>query len=155
MAHVGVSGLFETHLTVADLERSVTFYREVVGLEVAHRADAVGAAFLWIGGAGRSMLGLWDAGRAPNAMRLHVAFACAPDDVLTAPERLRSAGVTPLGFDGEPSDEPVVIGWMPAVSVFFADPDGHMLEYLAMLDADARPDLGVVTYSAWAARRDG
>jgi len=42
-----------------------------------------------------------------------------------------------------------VIGWMPAAAVYFGDPDGHMLEYLAMLDAPARPDAGVVTWSEW------
>jgi lactoylglutathione lyase len=30
-----VRGLFETHLTVTDLDRSVSFYRDVVGLPIA------------------------------------------------------------------------------------------------------------------------
>jgi lactoylglutathione lyase len=46
-------------------------------------------------------------------------------------------------------DEPVVIGWMPAASVFFTDPDGHLLEYLAMLQEAPRPERGVVRYSEW------
>lgn len=33
---VPVRGLFETHLTVRDLERSIAFYRDVVGLPLAH-----------------------------------------------------------------------------------------------------------------------
>jgi lactoylglutathione lyase len=32
---VPVRGLFETHLTVADLQRSMTFFGEVLGLELA------------------------------------------------------------------------------------------------------------------------
>jgi lactoylglutathione lyase len=60
-----VRGLFETHLTVADLARSVAFYRDVVGLPVA----------------------------------------------LELPER------------------------------------GHLLEYLAMLEGPARPELGIVPWS--------
>jgi len=40
---------------------------------------------------------------------------------------------------------------MPAASVFFRDPDGHLLEYLAMLDGAPRPDLGVVSWSEWPA----
>jgi lactoylglutathione lyase len=40
---------------------------------------------------------------------------------------------------------------MPAASVFFHDPDGHLLEYLAMLPHEARPDAGVVPYSEWIA----
>lgn len=43
--------------------------------------------------------------------------------------------------------EPNVIGWMPAAAVYFRDPDGHMLEYLTMLDdKDRRPDL-IVSWS--------
>ena len=38
-------GLFETHLTVADLDRSVAFYRDVVGLPVALEVPDRGAAF--------------------------------------------------------------------------------------------------------------
>jgi lactoylglutathione lyase len=38
---------------------------------------------------------------------------------------------------------------MPAGAVYFRDPDGHLLEYLAMLDEPARPDAGIVPYSAW------
>jgi hypothetical protein len=33
---------------------------------------------------------------------------------------------------------------MPAASVFFHDPDGHLLEYLAMLPHQPRPEAGVV-----------
>lgn len=142
-----VRGLFETHLTVADLPRSVEFYRGVVGLPVAFEVPERGAAFLWIGGPGQSMLGLWSIGSAPMNMQLHIAFDVALHDVLAAPADLRARGVEPLSFFGEPADEPSVIGWMPAAAVYFRDPDGHMLEYLAMLDGPARPELGVVGWS--------
>jgi lactoylglutathione lyase len=88
------------------------------------------------------------------AMRLHVAIRCTIEEVLAAPMRLRSAGITPLGFGGEPVDEPIVIGWMPAASVFFTDPDGHSLEYLAMLPDEPRSDAGVVPYSVWQAQQN-
>ena len=149
MSHVPTRGLFETHLTVADLDASVTFYREIVGLELAHRLQDRRVAFFWVGGRGHTMLGVWEAGSAPNTMRLHVAFTCALADVLDAPARLRQCGVAPLGFNGEPADEPVVVGWMPAASVFFRDPDGHLLEYVAMLADAPRSEMGVVPYSAW------
>jgi catechol 2,3-dioxygenase-like lactoylglutathione lyase family enzyme len=32
---VPIRGLFETHLTVSDLPRSIAFYRDVVGLQLA------------------------------------------------------------------------------------------------------------------------
>jgi hypothetical protein len=42
-------------------------------------------------------------------------------------------------------------GRRPAAAVYFRDPDGHLLEYLAMLDAAPRPDLGIVSWSQWQA----
>jgi lactoylglutathione lyase len=35
------------------------------------------------------------------------------------------------------------------VSVFFRDPDGHLLEYIAMLPDAPRPEDGVVPWHAW------
>ena len=102
-----------------------------------------------MGRRGRSMLGVWEAGSAPNTRQLHLAFGCALADVVAAPKRLREMGIEPRGFYGEPVDEPVVIGWMPAAAVFFRDPDGHLLEYLAMLPESPRPEAGVVSYSLW------
>ena len=144
-----VDGLFETHLTVSDLDRSIVFYRDVVGFELAYEVPERGAAFLWIGRPGRAMLGLWSLGSAPLALSLHVAFSASLDDVLTAGRRLRSLGVTPLSFFGDEADEPSVIGWMPAAAVYFRDPDGHLLELLAMLDEPTHPERGIVTWSKW------
>jgi lactoylglutathione lyase len=141
--------LFETHLSVSDLERSVTFYSNVIGLEQAYRSDAQNVAFFWIGGQGHSMLGLWSGSSAPNVLQLHIAFGLLLEDVLSAPARLRAAGVEPLDFYGLPATEPSVIGWMPAASIFFRDPDQHLLEYIAMLPEPPRPSAGVVTYSSW------
>ena len=144
-----VRGLFEAHLTVADLDRSVAFYRDVVGLEVAYELPDRAVAFVWVGRPGGAMLGLWSLGSAPLGMRLHVAFTADLADVVRAPEALAAAGVTPRSFFGEPADEPSVIGWMPAAAVYFHDPDGHALEYLAMLDEPARPERGIVPWSEW------
>ena len=146
---VPTTGLFEAHLTVSDLDRSVAFYRDVVGLPVAYQLTERGAAFFWIGAPGESMLGLWTLGSAPVGLSLHVAFRASPEEVLRACERLRSIGVTPLSFVGEETDEPSVIGWMPAAAVYFRDPDGHLLEYLAMLDQPPRPEAGIVPWSSW------
>jgi lactoylglutathione lyase len=142
-----VRGLFETHLTVADLKRSVAFYRDTVGLPVALELPERGAAFHWIGQPGQAMLGLWSLGSAPMGMRLHIAFDMALADVRAAPERLEAQGIQALSFFGEPTTEPSVIGWMPAAAVYFRDPDGHMLEYIAMLDAPPKPELGIVPWS--------
>jgi lactoylglutathione lyase len=142
-----VRGLFETHLTVADLPRSVAFYRDVVGLPVALESPERGAAFHWIARHGQAMLGLWSIGSAPMNMQLHIAFEMSLADVIAAPDRLAARGVQPLSFFGQPTDEPSVIGWMPAAAIYFRDPDSHMLEYLAMLEGPARPELGIVPWS--------
>jgi lactoylglutathione lyase len=148
---VPVGGLFEAHLTVADLGRSVAFYREVVGLPLALELPERAAAFFWVGQPGEGMLGLWSLGSAPIGVSLHVAFKAALEDVLDACDRLRSSGITPLSFFATETSEPSVIGWMPAAAVYFRDPDGHLLEYLAMLDAPADPEGRIVPWSQWAA----
>ena len=97
------------------------------------------------------MLGLWSGTSSPNTTRLHVAFRMSLAAVLASVEVLRAVGVEPLDFHGQPTHEPSVIGWIPAASVFFRDLDGHLLEYLAMLPHDAKPQAGVVPYSEWIA----
>jgi lactoylglutathione lyase len=152
--HIPVQGLFETHLTVRDLARAVAFYRDVVGLPLALELPDRGAAFFWVGGPGQAMLGLWSLGSAPMGLSLHVAFKVSLQDVLDACNRLRSGGVTPLSFFAMETTEPSVIAWMPAAAVYFRDPDGHLLEYLAMLEEEPRRELGILPWSQWRAQRD-
>jgi len=146
---ISVLGLFEVHLAVANLDTSVAFYRDVVGLRPAHIEPARQAAFFWIGREGSAMLGLWGAGSAPQRVTAHTAFRVGLADVLAAPGALRAAGVTPLDFDNRPTDRPIVFAWMPAAAVFFRDPDGHLLEFIAMLPQEPRPDGGIVPWGAW------
>ena len=74
-----VDHLFEAHLTVADLESSIAFYRDRVGLELAHVVPTRQAAFFWVGSRGTTMLGLWARGSAPQKTTTHIAFAARPD----------------------------------------------------------------------------
>lgn len=145
---MNITGLFETHLAVTDLNRSVAFYRDTVGLPLAYTQPERGVAFLWIGAPGRAMLGLWQSNPVLR-LHLHLAFSVPLDDLLAAPANLRQAGVIPRGFGGAGDDEPLVYGWMPAGAVFFADPDGHSLEFISMLPNPPRPDLGIVSWTAW------
>ena len=151
-ASLGVRDLFETHLTVSDLESSVYFYEEVVGLCPARVFWDRRVAFYWIGGHGKAMLAIWEVADPLERSRHHMAFRVEIGDVLKAPSRLRAAGVTPLDFDSKPTDEPVVLAWMPAVSVYFHDPDGNLLELVSMLLASPEPALGVMKWSAWLSR---
>ena len=144
-----VDGLFEAHLTVADMKRSINFYRDVVGLELAYEVRERGAAFFWCGEAGKSMLGLWSLSSMPMGLSLHVAFAVSLEALLSAPAALDELGVQPLSFFGTAADEPSVLGWMPAAAIYFRDPDGHQLEFLTMLDQPPRPGLGIVSWSEW------
>jgi len=146
---VPIDGLWETHLTVSDLERSIAFYRDVIGLTLAHRVPARGAAFFWIGQPRQAMLGLWSIGTSPLALRLHFAFQVSLETVVASVAALREAGLQPRSGKREPIEEPVVIPWIPAASVYFDDPDGHSLEYIAMLPERPRPDLDWMALSQW------
>jgi lactoylglutathione lyase len=146
---IPLRGLFESHLTVADLDRAMSFYGDVLGLELAEVFRERRVAFYWIGAPGQSMLGLWESGSGPQRMSLHVAFRVDLRDLLEAPRRLQAAGLTPRDFEGKPNEEPVVLAWMPAAAVYFRDPDGNLLEFLTMLDSPPRRELGVVPWSAW------
>ncbi|CAN7381069.1 VOC family protein [Rhizobium rhizogenes] len=147
-----ILGLYETHLTVVDLDRSIRFYRDVIGLELATVIENRNVAFFWIDDKRKGMLGLWAIGSAPLRMRLHIAFRVTLEDVLGSAAALKAHGVQPLDLNDNPSDEPVVLGWMPAVSQYFLDPDGHSIEYIHVLEDAADPSFGVKPYSQWLSR---
>jgi lactoylglutathione lyase len=55
-------------------------------------------------------------------------------ELLAAGQRLEGLGVTCQNFFGDKTTEPSVIGWVPSAQLYFRDPDGHSLEFIALLD---------------------
>jgi len=147
-----ITNLFEAHLTVSNLERSLDFFERVVGLHLAETFSDRRAAFCWVGEYGQSMLGIWEVARSPQRTRQHIAFRVEVPDILRAAAHLNSAGVDPLDFEEEPTNEPVVLAWMPAISLYFHDPDGNLLELVSMLADKPEPALGVITLTDWLTR---
>lgn len=149
--------LYEVHMPVSDLAASIDFYTRVFGLELAYQQPHRGVAFMWIGSREQSMLGLWEPGspygwKDGQRFKSHFAISIPLDELLTTSARLKALGVEPRGFDGKPADEPSVIGWMPSAQVYFADPDGHSLEYITVLDELPKPDFKG-NWTEWCAQR--
>jgi catechol 2,3-dioxygenase-like lactoylglutathione lyase family enzyme len=144
-----IEGLYETHLDVEDLERAIDFYTNVLGLEHAHTEEARRIAFFWIGEGKRSMLGVWEKPKEEIETR-HFAFRCDRDFVVNeARDFLRSHGLSPFNFLNDGTEDPMVFAWMPAIAIYFDDPDGHHLEFIAVLDGEGRPEHGIVSYEGW------
>ena len=82
------------------------------------------------------MLGLWGPATSygRDLRRCHLAIAVTLPELFAAGPRLRGLGVTTRKFAGEETTEPSVIGWMPSAQLYFRDPDGHSLEFIALLD---------------------
>ena len=139
--------LFEAHLTVANLNRAMKFYGNVLGLELAiHLAERRGA-FYWLGG--KLMLGLWETGSGPQRVQLHTAFRMEFQDLLEVVGKLKAMNITPRDLESQPIDEPAVLAWTSAATVYFDDPDGNQLEFIAMLPDEPQPKLGIVRWSEW------
>ncbi|KAA0126200.1 VOC family protein [Chryseobacterium sp. SN22] len=146
-----IKGLYETHLQVSNLEKAVRFYTEVLGLEFAHRDETRPIVFLWIGRNKTSMLGLWE--QKENLQTRHFAFTAEKEDILNfSSEFLKSKNLKPYNFLKDGSEKPMVFAWMPALAIYFNDPDGNQLEFISILEGEGRPELGVVSYEEWLER---
>lgn len=156
-------GLYEAHLPVTDVGRSLDFYVNRLGFELAfgERGDPSVLLF-YDDGDTRWMLGLFqvDEVRHRHPAEHHVAFRVPAEAVDRMIPSLEARGIRPVHPPTAPRqgpmDEPVVHGWMPAAAVFFRDPDGHLLELIAELEEPPRPDVAYCPLSEWrAAARNG
>ncbi len=112
--NVGIVDLHHVAMNVTDLERSVTFYVQVLGFtELAREGIAVPGAWLDVG-SGRQIHLV--AGTVPDDVGQHVAFAV--DDLDATVAALTASGLEVRG--------PVVIG--PRRQAVLFDPDGNRLE---------------------------
>lgn len=118
-------------LNVTDLDRSVGFYRQALGVEVVGRSDADGRRYAFLGRADTIMVTLWQQSDAPFAADRaglhHLAFQVADVTALAEIEhRLRDLGAA-IRDDSGVTGEPAAAG-----QLFCYDPDGIRLEFYAV-----------------------
>src|SRR6266700_2756942 len=99
------------------------------------------------------MIGLWGPNTAYGSQnganrKRHIAFAVRLDQLIAAIKKLNEHGIETLGFAGQRTDQPTVIGWMPSAQIYFRDPDGHMLEFISILPQQPKPSF-TGSYSEW------
>ena len=146
-----IQGLYETHLFVENLERSVDFYSNVLGLKLCRLNNERRGAFFWIGKDKQFMLGLWEKPKKDIDIR-HFAFQCEPEWVINeSVSFLKSHKLNFWNFLQSDIEQPMVFCWMPAVSIYFNDPDGHDLEFIGILPGEPKgiEEKRVVTYEEW------
>lgn len=144
-----IKGLYETHLYVANLERSIDFYKNVLALEFCHYEETRRIAFFWIGKPKEFMLGLWEKPKNEINIR-HFAFRCDAEDILNkSVAYLKERNLKPYNFLKNDTERPMVFAWMPSIAIYFNDPDGNVLEFIAVLDGKPRPELGVISFEEW------
>jgi lactoylglutathione lyase len=144
-----ITGLYETHLFVENLEHSIEFYTTILGLQQCYYEKERRAAFFWIGAPKESMLGLWERPRS-EIERRHFAFRCDKDFIIhEATAFLKGHGLHPFNFLKDGTDQPMVFAWMPAIAIYFDDPDGHHLEFISVLEGKGKPEYGIISYERW------
>ena len=151
-----IKGLYETHLFVENLERSIEFYSKVIGLKQCRFGAERRTAFFWIGKDKQSMLGLWEKPKEEIDIR-HFAFECDPGWIQNESlNYLKSRNIKCWNFLNDVTEGPMVFVWMPAISIYFNDPDGHNLEFIGVLNGKTRTheEKRVVIYKEWLTIKD-
>jgi catechol 2,3-dioxygenase-like lactoylglutathione lyase family enzyme len=130
-------GLSELILRVADVPRSVAFYRDVVGLSL-EREPGPEWAWFWSGTPGQlPRLGLTSRplsfGAAHCGGPAHFAIAVPRAALPAEKARLESLG---LAVEG-----PITFDFWNADSIYFSDPDTHRVEFCGFehLNSGATP----------------
>jgi len=80
----------------------------------------------------------------------HFAFRCDEEDILIRSVKyLKERSLEPYNFLNDETEKPMVFAWMPALAIYFNDPDGNVLEFIAVLEGEANLELGVISYEEW------
>jgi len=145
------------HLKVSDLDRSVSFYEDALGLEVTQRMGSE-AAFLSAGGYHHHLgLNTWESKGGPAPLRgttglFHAAFLYPTREALAvALRRLISRGVTLDGaadhgvsealYLRDPDGNGLELYWDRPQEEWPRDPQGNLQMYSRTLDVDALASL--------------
>ena len=149
---LGLTRLGHVGIHVSDLDRSIEFYRKVVGLKVTGRwappeRKRGPACFMRIdnmhhnfvlfelaGDVDEASLDKTDSARKKTGGLHHVAFEVGErEDWLNALEHVRSCGVEivsgPYVHGHEASDEKGFVGGSGSHAFYFCDPDGNRIEF--------------------------
>lgn len=113
-------GLYEIAIKVKDLPTAEAFYKSVLDLEEGIRDEQRKWLFLRTRGNTCMVVLQEEKGEWPKQ---HFAFAVEEADLERSASLLRERGVEVT--------EPVFHAWIPARSIYFADPDGNDLELCA------------------------
>lgn len=146
-----IKGLFETHLYVENLERSIAFYTNILKLEQYHYEENRRVALFWIGKPQQAMLGLWEKPKEEIDVR-HFAFQCDWDWILNeSVSFLKANNLNFWNFLNDKTEQPRVFTNIPAIAIYFSDPDGHYLEFIGVLPGKHLPKKEplVVSYNDW------
>jgi len=144
-----IKGIYETHINVENLETSIEFYQNVLGLEKCGYNDERRIAFFWVGKPQEYMLGLWEKPKS-EIVKMHFAFRCDKEDILNnSISFLKERNLKPYNFLKDNKEIPMVFSWMPALAIYFDDPDGHCLEFISILEGQPKPELGIITFDEW------
>jgi catechol-2,3-dioxygenase len=119
---LGVTGVSELVLEVADLERAERFYAGVLELPVVERWKGREAVWLMVGD--RTRIGLWtpQVGLAGGRGGVHVHYA-----MHLPPERY-DAAVAALRDRGQAVEEHAFPAYEESRAAYVTDPDGNVVE---------------------------
>lgn len=111
------TGIDHVVLWVNDLERSKRFYKDFLGMTVAHENER--QCFLWCGTQQIALFPARDGGRVTGSSELnHMALKLEAGEYEEVKARLESEG---FEVSGRPGDDRCI---------YFNDPDGHRLQLL-------------------------